>query len=387
MHAARSTLLLALLLPGCGHRGDPLPPLRKTPPPVEDFRLAQRGDRLELTAVAPRASVDGVVYERVSVEFLHAEGTVDLERVGRRLRVETSPGTRVVKTLPLPAPGTLVRVAARAASGREVGMRGSTLALTAQAPLEAPHDLVADLHADGVVLRWQGPRPLRVAAPAIAETLAPRLPSSALPAVPPRPSPAGPSSPARPTAPGVSPPGEGLPGAAPATPPESKEPPRAGFLVYRRAERGRYDAPLGPEIVERHTQTDGGAPLGATSCYVVRAVASLEPLVESGSSNEACLGVRDVAAPATPTGLAVLPREAGLELLWSPSPEPDLAGYRVLRAEGGGEMKPVAEVDPAQSSWVDETVAKGVSYRYSLLAVDGAGNASPPSLPVSALLP
>ena len=51
-------LLLLLLFPAlaCGKRGDPRPPLRKTPPPLVQFRLAQRGARLEVSGMAPRAS-------------------------------------------------------------------------------------------------------------------------------------------------------------------------------------------------------------------------------------------------------------------------------------------------------------------------------------------
>ena len=65
---------LAALAPACGHRGDPLPPRRRTPPAPHDFRLAQRGDALEARATAPLASVDGVAYETLTVEFLYAEG-------------------------------------------------------------------------------------------------------------------------------------------------------------------------------------------------------------------------------------------------------------------------------------------------------------------------
>ncbi len=113
---------LAALAPACGHRGDPLPPRRRTPPAPQEFRLAQRGDALEVRAIAPAASVDGVAYETLTVEFLYAEGQQDLEKAGRRHTVPAVPGSRVVETLPLPRPGTTVRAAARAVAG---GRRGS----------------------------------------------------------------------------------------------------------------------------------------------------------------------------------------------------------------------------------------------------------------------
>jgi fibronectin type 3 domain-containing protein len=151
---------------------------------------------------------------------------------------------------------------------------------------------------------------------------------------------------------------------------------RHGFFVYRRTGDTPYGAPLLEEPVERRNLGDGGAPRGATVCYVVRAVASTEPLIESAPSNEACVEVRDVSAPATPDGLAVLPREGGLELLWSPSGEPDLAGYRIYRIGPSGQRERVAEVGGDRSSWVDRSVQPAVVYRYALSAVDQAGNES-----------
>jgi hypothetical protein len=129
------------------------------------------------------------------------------------------------------------------------------------------------------------------------------------------------------------------------------------------------------------------APMGATVCYVVRAVASAEPLVESAASNEACVEVRDVEAPAAPGGLAVLPREAGLEVLWSPSSEADLASYRVYRQAPGEAEAKVAEVPAGRASWLDASVRAGVSYSYTVSAVDATGNESPRGGPAEGSLP
>ena len=124
-----------------------------------------------------------------------------------------------------------------------------------------------------------------------------------------------------------------------------------------------------------------------TACYVVRAVASTEPLVESATSNEACVGVRDIAAPAPPAGLAVLPREAGLEVLWSPSADTDVAGYRVYRTTPVASRERIAEVVANHSAWLDETARRGVAYAYTVTAFDQAGNESAPAEPVEASLP
>jgi hypothetical protein len=157
--------------------------------------------------------------------------------------------------------------------------------------------------------------------------------------------------------------------------------------VYRRLGGEAYDAPLVEEPLERRGLTDTLVPRGATACYVVRAVASTEPLVESAPSNEACVDVRDIAPPAAPAGLAVLPRDGGLEILWSPSAEADLAGYRVYRAAPGGAPERIAEVGTSRAAWLDETAERGVVYRYSVAAFDQAGNESERGEPVEAALP
>jgi hypothetical protein len=389
MRRRHSLLLaaLAVLAPACGHRGDPLPPLRRTPPSPLDFRLAQRGASLEVQATAPVASVDGVAFETLTLEFLHAEGQQDLEKAGRRHAVPVIPGRRVVETLPLPAPGTTVRVAARAVAGGEKGQRTLTLALVAQAPLEAPRDLAAVLAEDGVALSWRGERPKEVAPPALVPTPAAPPGAAVRPPAPgpPKPPPGAstPAKPAEPPAPAAK------AGAEPAAETEAaaEGPRRHGFFVYRRLGGAAYGTPLVEEPLEQRSLNDTVVPRGETACYVVRAVASTDPLIESAPSNEACVEVRDVAAPATPTGLAVLPREGGLEVLWSPSAEPDLAGYRVYRTVPGSPPEKIADVGPGRASWLDDTAQRGIDYRYAVTALDQAGNESPATDPVEASLP
>jgi fibronectin type 3 domain-containing protein len=169
--------------------------------------------------------------------------------------------------------------------------------------------------------------------------------------------------------------------------PVATGPRRHGFFVYRRLGSAAYEAPLVEEPLDERRLSDTVVPRGETACYVVRAVASTDPLIESAPSNEACVEVRDVSAPATPTGLAALPREGGIEILWGPSAEPDLAGYRVYRTSPGGPPQKIADLEPNRASWLDTTAARGVDYRYAVTAFDQAGNESPPTEPVEASLP
>jgi len=418
-------LALALMVaPACGHKGPPLPPRLHTPPTLVDFRLAQRGDALEMSFSAPRASVDGVAFERLDIELFWGEGWIDLEKEGERRKVRADPGQRVVETAPLPEPGTLVRAAARAVSGRDKGQRSLILALETHVPVAPPHDLTARLRPSGVGLNWRGPRPEELPPPDLGpiggerlpfgtgtlggedpdapeetvgasdgadeaeasadiETLAP---SSDQPptATPPDSSETEPASKATAE--------EATPGEAVAGEPEvaessedldtEPEAPRArshGFRVYRRLAALPYGVALNYEPQERRLLTDTNAPLGASVCYVIRAVGSTEPLVESAASNEVCLDVRDISPPASPSGLAVVPRDGGLEVVWSPSSESDLGGYRIYRAVGEAEPERVGEVPAGTTAWLDETPRTGILYRYTVTAFDSAGNEGPPS--------
>ncbi len=401
MNRARSLALLTLvaaLAPACGHRGPPVPPLRHTPPMLGLFRLAQRGDVLEVSCTAPRASVDGVAFDSVDIEIFWGEGLVDLEKEGSRRTVQALPGTSIVETLPLPAPGTLVRAAARAVVGRNEGQRTLILALEAQPPLTPPDELSALLLEKGVALSWQGPLPEPVAPPDLGPAGGAPLPFSDFfsqerpdreavgeelqesPGERPREAP-GKARPVGDEAPGVrgrSPLGRSAP-AEEGMPPDELLLRTHGFRVYRRAPSGTFGTPLNREPLEERELTDRMAPVGATACYVVRAAASVEPLIESAPSNEVCLEVRDITPPAPPTGLAVVPREGGLDVVWSPPPALDVGGYRIYRAAGGEDAVVVAEVKAGETTWHDARVDAGVLYRYTITALDRAGNESPPS--------
>jgi len=387
-----NTLLAAALLVAlgaCGHRGDPLPPLRHTPPALQEFRLAQRGNGLEVSVLAPGSSVDGIAYESLAIEFLSVEGPKDIEKTGRKRQVLAKPLERIVETLPMPAPGSIARAAARGIYGKEKGPRTLTMGLVVQSEVKAPGGLEAGLTENGVRLAWTGDVP----EPVNATVQAPRIPG--FPTTPPdatKPSEATkqpeatkqedatkqPNVSKQPDA--AQTPAGGVPGATPIEP----EKPKSGFLVYRRVGSASYARPLPPGLLEKRVLHDAVAPQGEKVCYVVRAAASLEPLVESAASNEACLEVRDISPPAAPTGLAVVPRERGLEVVWTPSADEDVAAYRVYREGPGEPRRRLAEIPAGGSAWTDEAAKPGVAYRYSLTAVDQAGNESAATASVEA---
>jgi fibronectin type 3 domain-containing protein len=109
--------------------------------------------------------------------------------------------------------------------------------------------------------------------------------------------------------------------------------------------------------------------------------------VESLASEEACIEVKDVAAPAAPSGLAVIVEGRAVALSWSPAMDLDLAHYRVYRSVDRGSPERIAELPPDRTSFRDESLAPAAAARYTVTAVDAAGNESEPSAATPARLP
>jgi len=370
----RAEMVLAALLgmaPACGKKGDPLPPLRPTPAAVTGLRVAQRGDQLEIRFTAPRASTDGARLPVLEVELLVADREGDLPKVALTRRIKVAPGETVAESQPLPPPGTALRVAARAIAKGHQGRPGELVRLTVVPPLSPPRGLAAGLTAEAVSLSWEGDVPAPLPTPVPTPTPTPPPPGEPAQA---------PGEPALPTA---SP--EGKAPKAPPTPKPAPKPFTPGFFIYRRAAGGRFEAPL-PGAAPERTFLDPSPQPGESVCYEVRAVASAEPLVESAPSNEACIDVKDIKAPAAPTGLTALPRDDGVEISWSPSSEADLMGYRVYRVRRGGEYETIAEVTVPETVFLDPAPA-GRTLRYVVTALDKAGNESPASDPVEVRRP
>jgi hypothetical protein len=304
------------LVPACGKRGDPLPPLRRAPQPVTDLRVAQRGAFVEVRFTAPRAYTDGERLGVVEIELLRADREGALEQVALVSLRRAAPGEALVETEPLPAPGTTLRFAARAREKKSVSVLATAPALLVQAAPPPPVQVQAAPGARGVGVSWQS---------------------------------------------------------------AAGSPTTLSFRVYRRAPDGAYDAPLiaaptlGPPFEDSTLQP------GQKACYVVRSVAALDPLVESAPSAESCTEAKDVTPPAAPEGgAAYLQDDGAVELSWSPLLETDLATYRVYRRTGAGARERVAEVPPTETRWRDAQ-AGGARRVYTLTAVDLAGNESAPS--------
>ena len=408
-----AVVLGALALASCGKRGDPLPPLRRTPQPVTDLRVSQHGDRLEISFVAPRAYADASRLPVLEVEIFRTDGEGDFDKVAKKDVRRVAPGERIVEDEPLPAPGSKLRFAARALAKGRPSARTALVSITITSPPEAPTGLALRSAEKGVALEWVPPAvmPVEPVEPEPSPSPSPSAPESpspapsASPGAPPAsPSPsatASPSSSSQPPAsptlepspspsegpesppPAAGPPGEVTASPAPAASPSpspspspTPKPRTTGFFTYRREQLGSYERPLQSAPIAESTFVDTTAVPGEELCYVVRTVASTDPLIESADSEESCLNVQDVNAPAAPLGVAAQVRPDGIEISWSPSPEPDVAHYRIYRVSARAPRTRIAEVPVGELIYVDTTAPLGVAQRYTVTAVDKAGNES-----------
>jgi hypothetical protein len=152
-----------------------------------------------------------------------------------------------------------------------------------------------------------------------------------------------------------------------------------GYFLYRRIlPEEEYETPVNPKPVAGTAYVDTAAPYGKL-VYTLRATLPDKPKVEGAPADEAGLDYRDVFPPAAPARLDALPEAGLVRLVWDPVPAPDLAGYIVFRAEGSGQPERL-NAEPTKDSFTTDSSAKpGARYRYTVRAVDKAGNVSEPS--------
>ena len=117
------------------------------------------------------------------------------------------------------------------------------------------------------------------------------------------------------------------------------------YNVYREIAPGPFalPPPVRPSWSTPMPAALNSAPLSATSmsdaldaglmrCYTVRAQRGT---LMSAASKPLCVTPVDTFPPAPPAGLAAVPSEGGISLIWEPNAELDLGGYLVLRREPG----------------------------------------------------
>jgi hypothetical protein len=375
----RAPLLLTLFLasaiaglPACGKKGDPQAPVPRGPRAASDLAVEQEG----LSALLAFSYPD---------RLLTGEPLTDLEAIEIYRAVDPSPAITTPRKPPsgaLPgdeAPGSAERRAAQSVRlAEQAFLAEAALLERLTIPALARRTQGASLRYEdslGALLQGRTP-PGAVAWAVISQRRnGERSPLSNIavlsPAVPPA-APAGLR--ATPEAGKVS-----IAWSPVETDVAGKELTPGGYRVYRRIlPAEEYGAPLNPEPVTETSFADASAPYGELA-YTVRAAHPEKKQVEGLPAEEVFVTYRDVFPPAAPARVDVLPEGNLVRVLWDPVTAPDLAGYLVFRAEGSGAAVPLTPDPIVDTVFTDESARPRVRYRYSVVAVDAAGNRSPPS--------
>jgi hypothetical protein len=324
-----SLLLLILVLLGilgCGYIGEPLPPLLNIPARVADLAAVQRGSNLLVNLTLPTMTTEGVL--------LKQDVRLDL-RAG-------------------PKPAGAFQADAWAASARSAG-QGVIENGRASYRIPASEWIGKDVAvavkvvgANGRDAGWSNPVTLTV--------------------VPPPEQPAGLTA-------------EAVPGGVHLTWRGAGN----DFAIFREGPDEKTFTLLAHS--DKPEATDATVQFGKPYLYVVQSFAKAgQGKAESELSNEVQIVPADTFPPAVPAGLTAVPSTASIELVWERNTEPDLAGYRVYRALGGGPFERLADSQELPS-YSDRKIESGKVYRYAVSAVKRNGVESKMSAPVEVTAP
>lgn len=403
-------LLVLVATTACGKRGNPLPPLQRIPSTPGEFSGVRVDHDVFIRMIAPTANIDGVSpsdVARVDVyaitadrpptfdepEELRKRATLVASQVVRRPLPPPPPVTEGLPPIPMPPPGPGVdqgaviavreRLTAESATPVELPRSeqvGASASDTLR-PLIAPADGGAPQRyywAESVSSRGRHSPPTAVVAIPLGTTSSP--PSQpqitvAEHAVTLR------WQPSRDVRGSVAPTPEGLLPSRPLIP----GPPATTYDVYEVPREAPANAspdaprPLTNAPVGALEFSQSGITLGTERCFVVRPVDILAGThVRGPASPIACAPFADTFAPTPPGTLQAVAVSGRINLIWLPSGAPDVAGYVVLRGEGGGGamLSPLMKQPIFGTTYADESVRPGVTYVYAVVAVDKAGNPS-----------
>jgi hypothetical protein len=356
-----------LLATGCGAPGEPTPPSPPIPAAVSDLSAQQKGDAAQLTFTVPTKTITGTRLKEIpACEVYRGEFKSDGSADAKSFRmVYTFPGTLVSGDMVDKQAQLFVPFAAEEAQSQP----GHKLAYLVRTRVSAKK-ASADSNIIGLAVYPVPETPGRVAATVTESAIELRW--------------------------------------AAVTRTSGGEPlASVSYHVYRgqldpAADQGAIDAAVKDlahaklktklsQIASTDTPSarDSDFEFNQTYVYVVRSVSTAASALESGDSTPVTVGPRDTFPPGAPVGLvaALLGGDTAgsqvVDLSWSISPENDVAGYRVYRGEADGARgQPLVPDLIPTPAFRDTTIEAGHQYRYTVTAVDRAGNESAESAPV-----
>ncbi len=339
-------LLASVSAAGCGLKGDPQPPLSTLPAKTQDLAVRQQGSWILFDMGYPQTTAGGMTLGGIDavellgmVKPLLAEGelpTLDARELeaaaetlltlrGDELAAAVT-GDRLQFRLPLaeelPEEPVANVFAVRTKKGGDISAISNLVPLVPIAPPPPPRGLEVEARADGVEVRWR-----------MAEEAA-----------------------------------EGI----------------EGFDVFRReAEVRGYGEAIRRVAGDARQFLDTTARYGRRYIYTVRTVASVEPLIASAEAGEREIDYVDRFPPPLPRNFVALAERASVRLRWDKSEAGDVAGYVLYRREPGRDFHRLLEDPLPGLEYHDRGLVAGFRYSYRIQVVDGEGNESPLSEPIT----
>ena len=170
-----------------------------------------------------------------------------------------------------------------------------------------------------------------------------------------------------------------------------------GYNVYRMDESQSEpnQTPINSALVSGTAYADRNFKFGTDYRYFVRSVSlgTGGAQVESLNSNAVAAQARDVFAPPPPERPSIAPDPSfgRLAIFFAANKETDIAGYNIYRSTDPNLPKQnwtkLNQDLLTRTNFRDERVESGKTYYYYIVAVDNAGNISPPSEVASETVP
>jgi len=312
----RSALPVPLLAAAlsCGYVGPVVPPSARIPIAIADLTVAERGDQLLIQFTAPSRTTDNLDIKRF--ESIELNITPD-SGPARNYQLPLSP-EQTDPTAPITPIHDSIPAADWAGKHIEVRVRSA-------------------MRSDDRYSAWSNVVKLDVVEP-----LAP------------------PKLSVQPTAAGY----------------ELKWTPAPAGVSHRILRRGPgMNAPAELTTTEGESFIDRTAQWSTPYSYTAVA---MKDGAESLPSAPVTVNAPDTFPPSTPEEVTAVASPRGVEVSWQRSPEPDVKGYYVYRAQAGGTFARQGDLTTLPV-FTDTTAEHDKSYRYEVSAVDTSGNESPRS--------
>jgi len=156
-----------------------------------------------------------------------------------------------------------------------------------------------------------------------------------------------------------------------------------GYLVLRGTGSEGPLSLVTPQPVTATAFTDTGLDNDTEYRYAVRSV-RLDPRATATGppSTVVTASPATTTPPSSPSNLVAVPAAGAVRLAWRPNPEANVAFYAVHRAVGTGPLIRIGTTPARTTTFIDQDVRPGVTYRYAVTAIDNARrpNESAPSV-------